>query len=231
MHCKGGALGRKARRVEVPENTELLISPADPEFAGSFSRVQVTSYGDLQLLGFVPRKLAEEKVRHAMAADDDEVYKLASNMPSSFTRNCDCGGLDADAARSRGSSLRPTYNSIRKYHNPGLASLLSDHFGTHIPWDSPVAGVIRKWVIYPAIKPELIVVLLEDITINRNATLAVAPNTKSLMAFNIWIHHTGRLVQQGSYLKIWANSISVFRNFVGTTTTTTGHNIPWLINE
>lgn len=222
------ALSRQTRRIDVPDNTELLLSPTDPEFVDFFSRVQLTSYGDLQLLGFVPRKLPEEKIRHAMTADDGEVYKIASSMPSSFTRNCDCGGADVAAARSGISGLRSTYNSIRKYHNPGLASLLSDHSGTYISWDSPAAGIIRNWIVYLQIKPEIIFVLVEDITINRNATLAVAPSAKSLLAFNIWIHHTGRLVQHGSYLKIWANSINEFKNFLSTTTTVT-KNVPWLI--
>ena len=225
------ALNHETRRIEVPENTELLISPADPEFAGSFSRVQLNSYGDLQILGFVPRKLAEEKVVKPMAADDAEVYKLASSMPVLPTRSCDCGGHGTDAARSRGSSLRSTYNSVRKSHNPALASLLSDHFGTSIPWDSASAGIVRKWSLYLRLKPEVIVLQLEDITINRNATLAVAPSAKSLMAYNIWIHRTGRLVQQGSYLKIWANSINYFRDFPSTIAVEVARKIapPWLL--
>jgi hypothetical protein len=205
-------LGQEARRIEVSENAELLLSPAIPEFAGSFSRVQLQSYADMQLLGFAPRKLAEEKIRHAIAADDDEVYKLASTMPQLFTR-CDCGDQAAYAKRSPGISLRTAYNSIRKNHNPTLAALLSDHLGTRIDWDSPIAGITRKWISYLRFSPEVIIGLFEDITINRNATLAVAASAKSLMAYNIWIHRTGRLVQQGSYLKIWANSVNSFRDF------------------
>jgi hypothetical protein len=227
------AVTREARRIDVPENTELLISPSDPEFADSFARVQINSYSDLQLLGFVPRKLAEDKVRQALASDDAEVYKLASSMPHLSTRDCDCECHDKNGSKSRGSSLRPIYNSIRKSHNPALAGLLSDHFGTSISWDSPLAGIVRKWSLYVRLKPEVLALRLEDITINRNATLTVAASSKSLMAHNIWIHRTGRLVQSGSYLKIWANSINYFREFPQLALVEAARKLapPWLVTE
>jgi len=225
-------LGQAARRIEVPENAELLLSPAISEFADSFSRVQLNSYADLQLLGFAPRKLAEEKVRHAIAEDDDEVYKLASTMPQSFTR-CDCGDQVANEKRLPRNSLRTAYNSIRRNHNPSLAALVSDHLGTRIHWDSAIAGIARKWITYLRLNPVVIIGLFEDITINRNATLAVAANAKSLMAHNIWIHRTGTLVQQGSYLKIWATSINTFRDFTDAVVVDVARKIgpPWLKTE
>ena len=206
-------LGQASRRIEVPENVELMLSPAIPEFADSFSRVQLNSYADLQLLGFAPRKLAEEKIRNAITADDDEVYKLASIIPHSFT-SCECEDQGANVKRPPRNRLRTAYNRIRKSHNPNLATLLSDHYSTRIDWDSPVAGITRKWIMYLLFNPIIIVSLFEDITINRNATLTVDASAKSLMAHNIWIHRTGTLNQQGGYLKIWANSINSFRDYI-----------------
>lgn len=208
------ALRSELRPIDVPENTEFLLSPSDPEYASSFARVRVRSYEDLQTLGFVPRRLAEEKVRQAIAADDREVYELASRMPRQSSGDCGCSESPTYASTSRGSPIRTAYNSIRKRHNPTLSRVLADHYGSQITWDAAVTAIARKWTVAVKLNPEIILVLLGDITINKNATLAVAPNSKSLLAWNIWIHTTGRLVGQGSYLKIWANSVNRFPNFL-----------------
>lgn len=233
LYTAKDALKREASRIEVPENTEMLLSPTNREFASYFAQVEIKSYEDLQLLGFVPRRLSEEKVRQAIAADDDEVYKIASSsMAQKSAHDCNCGNQDAYAEKPYGSSLRTNYNSIRKRHNPALARLLSDHLNTHVSWDDPSASIVRKWALSSRIRA-ISSLLFEDITINRNATLAVAANTKSLLAHNIWIHQTGRLVQQGSYLKIWANSINTFSGFVSITAADAARKIapPWLITE
>ncbi len=208
------ALRLELRPIEVPENAEILLSPANPEYASCFARVRLKSYEDLQTLGFVPRRLAEEKVRQAMAADDGEVYDLAGKMLRQSSGECGCSKGAAHVTVLRGSPIRSVYNNIRKRHNPALARVLADHYGTQMAWDTPVPAIVRKWVVAVRLNPEIIIALLGDITIHKNATLAVAASSKSLMAWNIWIHTTGRLVQQSSYLKIWANSINRFTNFL-----------------
>jgi hypothetical protein len=202
-------LRREGRRIEVPENAEVLLSPSNPEFAPFFYQVPLRSYDDLQLLGFVPRRLSEERVRRAIAEDDDEAYRLAISAPLEAAADCECSG---GANMSRAGRFRGAYNALRARHNPALARLLSEHYGARVEWDSPVAGIVRRWA--DALRPEYIAIiaLLEDITINRNATLFVAPSAKSLLAHNIWIHRTGTLRQQGSYLRVWANSINHFSN-------------------
>jgi len=209
------ALRLELRPIEVPENAELLLSPGNPEYANSFIRVRLKSYEDLQTLGFVPRKLAEDKVRQAMAADDAEMYDLAGKMFRQSPCECGCSKRTMDVSQSRGSPIRMIYNRMRKRHNPALSRVLSDHYGTKISWDTPVPAIVRKWVEFLLLRPEeIIIALLGDITIHRNATLAVAASSKSLLARNIWIHKTGRLVGQGSYLKVWANSINRFSDFL-----------------
>jgi hypothetical protein len=133
----------------------------------------------------------------------------------------------------RGNPIRTTYNGIRKRHNPALARLLSDHYGTQMSWDTPVPAIVRKWVIFLRLNPEIIITLLGDITIHRNATLAVAASSKSLMAWNIWIHTTGRLVAHGSYLKVWANSINRFTDFLSSAVIDAAHKIAplWALTE
>lgn len=208
------ALRLELRPIEVPENAELLLSPAHPEYAPSFARIRLRSYEDLQTLGLVPRRLAEEKVRQAIAADDAEVYELSGKMLQQSVRDCSCSSGGAHAPMSRGNPIRATYNNIRKRHNPALARLLSDHYGTQVSWDTPLPAILRKWVISLTLYPEIILACFGDVTVHKNATLAVAASTKSLMAWNIWIHKTGRLVAHGSYLKVWANSINRFTDYL-----------------
>jgi hypothetical protein len=208
------ALRIEPRHIEVPENAELLLSPANSDYASSFARVRIKSYEDLKTLGLVPRKLAEEKVHKAIAADDREVYDFASKMPSRASGDCGCSGGTEHAGAARENPVRGSYNSIRSRHNPALSRILADHYGSDVAWDAPAAAIVRTWVVAARLKPEIIIALFGDITIQKNGTLAVAANSKSLMAWNIWIHQTGKLVGQGSYLKIWANSINRFSGFL-----------------
>ena len=223
------------RPLDVPENAELLLSPTNPEYASCFARVRLKSYEDLQALGFVPRTLAEEKVRQAMAADDDEGYDLAGKMLQQASGECACSREATHAATWRGSPIRGVYNRIRKRHNPALARVLADHYFTHMAWDSPVPAIVRKWVVALSLrlKPESLVALLGNITVHKNATLTVAASSNSLMAWNIWIHTTGRLVGQGSYLKIWTNSLNHFSNFPNVAAVDAAKKTPplWTITE
>lgn len=210
-------LRREVRQIVVPENAELLLSPSHPELAHCFVRAHIKSYEDSQLLGFVPRKLSEEKVRQAIAADNEEVFRLASSIVSQLSpHNCECQNESERTSVSFRGSLRATYDRIRKAHNPALGRLLSDHFGAHVPWDDPLASITRKWIlaldnkIY-ATRP-ILVALTADITINRDASLIVDAGLKSLLAHDVWIHRRGRLVQRGSYIKIWANSVQSFQD-------------------
>lgn len=173
-------------------------------------------------------------MRQAMAADDGEVYNLAAKMLQQSHGECGCSNRATHVSLSRGSPIRTIYNSIRKRHNPALTRVLSDHYGTQMSWDTPVPAIVRKWVAFlPPHPAEPLIALAGDIIIHKNATLAVAASPKSLMAWNIWIHTTGRLVQQGSYLRIWANSINRFTDFMSVATINTSKEIGpiWLLTE
>lgn len=226
------ALRHEVRQLVVLENAELRFSPSHPELADYFVRVHLKAYDDLQLLGYVPRKLSEEKVRQAITADNDEAYKLASSMAAQLSpHDCDCQNQSAHSSKSFTGTLRATYNRNRNTHNPALGRLLSDHLGAHIPWDDPVASITRKWVVRlddrSFLEKPILVALTEDIKINRNASLLVDPGLHSLLAHDIQIHRRGRLVLQGSYIKIWASSISSFLDLnLGTAIKVTP---PWAI--
>jgi hypothetical protein len=174
----------------------------------------------------VPRGLAEEKARKAIADDDAAAQRLAQeNLRDERTSSeSDCGCAAAALhPLPYGRRLRATYRRIRKFHHPSFSKLLSEHYGATVPWDSPLA--IATWRRVTSFNGVVDVWLFRDIVINRNATLLVDAPTRSLWAGNISIHRTGRLVAQGGYLKIWANSINVLHNL---SIEATGHAGPWL---
>lgn len=202
---------RQLHSVVVADDSEQILSPSNPETADHFFRSQMTSYSDLQILGFVPRRLNEDRVRQAIAEDDRELFKALTDGGSLAL--CGCGSGDKElghSARSRTTPLRASYNAVRSAHNPALARVMSEHLGTTIDWDTPAVGVVRKWATSIKNKPIIIGLLLEDITINRNATLTIAAVTRALLVHDIFIHRTGTLRQQGGYLRVWANSVNQF---------------------
>lgn len=224
-------LSQEGRTIEVAENSELVLSPSNPEYARHFARVSLKSFEDLQLLGFIPRRLSIEKVRTAIAADDAEVFRLATTMPSQ--PRCDCHPSDLylkPVSLGRG-GFRPAYQAIRNRHNPALARVLSEHLGTTVAWDHSLVGIVRKWDRFVALNPEIFALLLDDIVINRNATLSVAAASRSLLARNIWIHRTGKLTHSGSYLKIWADSIESFVGIRIKITDTVRNLPPWSLKN
>ena len=199
------------RDLVVPEDSTLVLSPSSDEFSHAFARVTVTSFEDAQIMGFIPRKLSEEKVLRAIRDDDALAYKMASRGLSS-RGGCGCG----HEGESGVASLRGNYSAIRTRNNPALADLLSDGTGARIAWDSPIAASTRKWALMSRAAIDIITALFADITVNRNATLEVASSTRSLWAHDIWIHRSGKLVQKGSYLRIWANSMNSFAGVIDT---------------
>lgn len=218
------------RHLEVKEGETLLLSPSNREFASTMARVPIRSFEDLQLLGLAPKRLTEDKVRHAIAADDAEVYQLATRDLKVSSQGCGCSG---ETHRSPGSAIRSAYNGLRNRHNPALSRLLSDLYQTDVAWDSPVSSVTRKWVGSLRLSPIIIAHLFGDIVIHRNATLSVAASSKSLLAWNIYIHKTGKLVSQGGYLKIWANSMRLYTDFLSANLVEAARKVPplWTLHE
>lgn len=227
------AVMRERIDIEVPENSEIVLSPSNPEFKPHFARVVLRTYDDLRILGFIPRGLADDKVRQAIAEDDAEVYDLACKMIRHSPNTCSCSGETIHAPASHGNPIRGIYNGFRKRHNPSLARLLSDHYGSPIAWDGTIPVTVRKWATSIYLKPEILLILSGDIKINKNSTLSLSSNSKLLLAWNIWIHSTGKLISNGSYIKIWANSINHFNYVVDVQALNSARNITpvWSLSE
>jgi hypothetical protein len=119
------ALRHDLRKIVVPEGKTVLVSPKSPEFTGHFVEVPLTSFDDLQTLGFVPRGIAQETLRKAIVEDDNDGYRMAQAMFSQGRHECVCGepGSTRGAAYHTShhsnmldspNTLRGTYNSVRR---------------------------------------------------------------------------------------------------------------------
>lgn len=203
------ALAREPRTIEVADGETLELAPQSRDGAPFLQQVKLQSFADLQALGLVPRRLAEDKVRQAVKADDDLAFQMSlQRQPAAAEAPCGCGGHGA--ATRAGAGLRGTYEAIRRGLHPTLAATLSDHLGTQVAWDSPAVSIVRRWLQTSAVSKVLLLALAEDITIHRNATLVVGPTVRNLLARHIYIHTTGQMVYRGGYLKLFANSIQAF---------------------
>ncbi len=128
------------------------------------------------MLGFLPRGLAEEKVRSAIEADDKEARALLmSSAHAAHAAPCSCNGVKERAPSSRQNPLTRSYRALRRTHHPALARVLSDHYRMPIGWDDPIPRLAATWVEYLGLRApfdrNLIVALLQDITIEKNARM------------------------------------------------------------
>lgn len=210
------ALRRDPRDLVVPEETELVLSPEDPDLTRHFARVVPESFADLQTLGLVPRAAAEERVRAAIASDDEATRVRTLTEPvSGCGGSCGCAAGAGTSAQSTRNAVRGAYTQLRSFHNPALAAVLSEHHMTQLAWDDAIVAVAHKWVTRVGresyLQRPLLVSIFEDITVKQGATLVLEKNLTSLFAHEVWIHRRGRVVQQGSYTKIWAGSVMSFR--------------------
>jgi hypothetical protein len=229
-------LTRDAADLDVPEGREVMLTQRDHDH--HIFRVKLESFGDLQLMGLVPRGLQEDAVRKAIRSDDERAgviaeQRFAQSAPAGCGC-CQCNGhaqagvetssmMTASAARRAG--LQSHVKSVRREVHTQLAALLSDHHRTRIDVGSAYVG--RTFAAISAFDRRQLVsiisILFQDITIGAKSTLQLPAVQKSLYARNITIHATGRLITGGSYTKIWANAIS--RPGIDLSKV-----VPWLIN-
>ncbi|MBA0047589.1 hypothetical protein MLB1_14850 [Mycobacteroides sp. LB1] len=91
-----------------------------------------------------------------------------------------------------------------------LSRAVGDALGVPLEADSQQAKITHAFAQRYAAhvtRIPLVVVLLKDIEIGKNATLTLGSKAKSLWANDIRIHSGGRLVVTSSYIKIRATSV------------------------
>lgn len=230
------ALRRKPTSIVVEEGRDFHLSPDNERLFHCFARVPLRSFADLQTLGLLPRKIAEEAVRKAIGADDAATYKLATEAGSSAP-DTGCGCHDAEIPNRRvtsvgvAGSVRRRYSQLRGFNNPALARVLADHYRAEVAWDDPLAALAHKWVQKFDSKVHLdrplLIAALEDITVHAGATLTLQKKLTSLYANNVRIHRRARVVPGGNYVKIWASSVVSFLVELQTVVTAT----PWRLES
>ena len=144
------ALKRGAEDLVVAEDQTVTLTPSSRKLAHHFARVQLTAFEDLQALGFVPRRIAEQDLRRAIGSDDDEAYKMTVSLLASSGMSSPCGCNDRPATMrpesrypSFQSRFQTAYKEVRKSNNPALARLLSDHYQARIPFDDPTPTLVK----------------------------------------------------------------------------------------
>lgn len=213
------ALKRPRRDIEVKASSKAALGP-DGEHAAHFHLVRIESFKDLQRMSLIPDGLDEKKTRDAIARDNDTAFEVVQRMPATAAagNGCDCHGNaghvdhDPPAAgprRSAGAMLRAQYGDLRATFNPGLARHLTDVYGRDVQWDHAVATHVYRWVdrLVATSAFDVGTIMIRDITVNRNATLNIAPGAQVLWGNRIRIHTGGRIVTTGSYLKVKCASI------------------------
>jgi hypothetical protein len=212
------ALRRDLSSIELREGEEAALSPSQREHHKYFARVRMRGFDDLQALGLVPRRLKEQVVRDALSSDDRDALQLSREFIAK--RGAPAGSCGCESAHIRPTSiareLDATYRDIRKEHHPALARVLSERYETEFAWNSAFASSIYGWT--RRIQAQEIIAsicVVADITIGRNATLTLDHTSTVLLAREIWIHRTGKLVHRGGFLRIWAKSLDSFRDLSG----------------
>lgn len=227
------ALRREPVSLEVDDDTQLALSPMRRSQHRYFARVRLSGFADLQVLGLVPRRIKEQAVRTAIASDDEQALRLATDrLARGGARppaRCGCAGEGAgegEAEQRPGpqrasftQELDAAYREIRRDYHPALARVLSEHHGVELAWNSPLAASVKGWASKVSRESLSLVGLFQDITIGRKATLELTPASRVLLARSIRIHREGRLVHRGAYLRLWANSIESYLDLLPAITT------------
>jgi hypothetical protein len=203
------ALKRDIHALKVPENKEIYLSPQKSAFGNHIAQIEIRKYKDLQVIGYAPHELSQDKIDDAIVNDNEESYKIANILDNSIKNDCSCNRNISN--KTSPSNFEDIYRNIRKRSNFSLAKLFSKHYDRPILPDDPAPNRLRKLVT--KLKNTVLAgpaVIFEDITIESKGVLTLDPDIILLFARDIWIHRTGRLVSRGMNLNIIANSIKLF---------------------
>jgi hypothetical protein len=193
------------------------VSILDREYQHYLYNVRIESFSDLQLLGFVPRGIAEDAMRKAIQSDDERALAIAEQRyaQSSGCGCCSCNGHSQDAHAMASTHVRPAslqthLQMARRETQTQLTALLSEHLRTKLDPGGPYVRWTQTFVeaFDRRMLRDFIALLFQDIYIGAKSTLKLPATKKSLYARNIVIHQTGRLEAGAAYTKIWANSIA-----------------------
>lgn len=175
--------------IKVPDNGALTIGPLH-ERRDLFRLAEVSTFGDLQTLGFVPEALSEETAVAAIRSDDRlhrEVLRRESPPRNASqehrTAPCPC-------AEGPGTAIR------RQQVQDSLIDLLQPSCRLALTADHPAVRHVYRHLQAWLARPKLTVIgifSLLDIDIGKDATLLMAPTVSYVFARHITIAAGGRL--------------------------------------
>ena len=173
--------------INVPEGRSLTVGPFARQHAEGFRLAEVTTFADLQRLGFIYREITEDEIVGAIRKDDrlyrESVLRVQTHgQPAS----CSCHPEQSRAASA----------ITRSQVHDHLIDLLQPLFREGLSATDPAVlhpyRHARNWLSRPA-RYLVGIYALNDINIGDDATLTMTPTVEALYAHNVNIGKNGRL--------------------------------------
>lgn len=194
--------------IEVPNGAVDTFGPFERKYAEGFRIAKISSFKDLQMLGFVHADVREEHVVQAIRADERTYRDLLVRARQSPIRRA---GESQEARCTCGSPHNEENVLPRRHVQNHLIDVLQPLVGDTLTSIHPLVihtyHNAKNWLTRPA--PVLVgIFLLEDITIGDHAVLTATPSVRGLYARNITIGKEGRLCFTGGSVKVRCNMLS-----------------------
>jgi hypothetical protein len=167
--------------LTVAPGQQMRITQKDPAHAPHVKQLNPTTVSDLRATIGVPEKPAAAPGPHVPAAPKAPVAAVTSGLPAQLT------GLQHVSL----------WNSAHNAVYGQLSSINPSELTT-----------VNKWLV--SINPNILIFLYQDITVETNATLILAPDVSVLFANNILINQGGRILCQGGRVKFDCASLRGF---------------------
>jgi hypothetical protein len=200
--------------IVVPDGESLTVGPFEPRYFEAFRLAEVSTFEDLQRLGFVAQEIAEQEARATVFADDRAYRELTvqSELGASTHERCSCIGEDAVPYR------RLTRRMVQTHLIDVLQSLSSNFLDAKNSFVIHTYHHLRSWFSKPA-RVLVGIHVLEDITIGPHATLTMTPTGRGLYVNDITIGSFGTLRFTSGAVHVRCNTLNGPNRFTNTSTT------------
>lgn len=179
------ALRETSIDINVPEGATMVAGPFERQHFDAFRVAEVTSFKDLQVLGFVPQQVSEEQLTRAIRQDDREHAAWLHRTRTASSSHCTC----------EGSQRRSEAAPARRYFHNNLVEVLQPLFRGALTADDPAVKHTyhHARTFLSASRLAIGLFRLRDINIADNATLTMTPTVQALYANDVNIGRNGRL--------------------------------------
>lgn len=196
--------------VDLKINDGKVVKASDKILQPHTFAVAISSFRDLQLLGYVPRALAQKEVYKSIQSDDQRASAISDQQLERGARPCECAGNEKATVKFGTERPDQRWRSIRSQSQHNLAQLLCAHYKIPFQPNHLIAGNVWNWVTRLEHKKRIILpaFVLKDIVIGPLSTFRLNDAVQQIvLARNIYIHSTGKFITGSGYTRIWANSV------------------------